>query len=273
MGKRGRRGSLPAKNSRQNQMQFLDLDPDVVEICILSILHSKMFEPSTLRALLFTCKAMYTFRPAEFFELYIVRNVWWPRFGDDRIFSPGGLTAREWVTMLARMSSEHRKTLLRFTDATTTVAPKAFLGCTALCLRELPSGITKIGDRAFEGCANLELASLPEGVTKIGIRAFAGCKKLALRSLPATMNVRDFGIGAFFMCGEMHLRGNDLVTLKNLTYRRNGDGAWHDGGGPSSRFMRGHWNHGQPPMPNNTNDESDSDSSDGGFDSDAERVF
>lgn len=60
----------------------------------------------------------------------------------------------------------------------TTIAPRAFDGCSALNSLFLPETVTSLGDHAFYGCASLTNLILPPGLTQVGDACFGECPDL-----------------------------------------------------------------------------------------------
>ena len=59
------------------------------------------------------------------------------------------------------------------------IAERAFDGCSALERIVIPNGIKMIGNGAFEGCVRLQNVTIPASVTRIGDGVFGYCESLA----------------------------------------------------------------------------------------------
>lgn len=59
--------------------------------------------------------------------------------------------------------------------------------------------VTTIAAKAFQGCTSITAVTIPEGITSIGSGAFYGCKALKTASLPSTLE--DAGNGYFYVDG------------------------------------------------------------------------
>ena len=57
-------------------------------------------------------------------------------------------------------------------------ATHLFLNGQEVCNLEIPEGVTSIAERAFSGCSNLTAITIPASVTTIGEYAFSGCSAL-----------------------------------------------------------------------------------------------
>lgn len=119
--------------------------------------------------------------------------------------------------------------------AVTSVADRAFFGCTIITSVKIPNTVTHIGDYAFYSCTRVASVDLPESLTNIGEGAFSHCGSLAhvnmrdqVTRIPdwtfySCTNLVDAGIGnavtdiglyAFYSCPNLQ-----KVTLgKSLNY-------------------------------------------------------
>lgn len=83
----------------------------------------------------------------------------------------------------------------------TSIADKAFLGCSHLTFVVLPDTVEVIGVSAFEGCHNLIFIHLPEGLSRICKYAFCKCESLYAISFPNSLEeIEDF---AFCGCKQL----------------------------------------------------------------------
>ncbi len=101
--------------------------------------------------------------------------------------------------------------------AVTSIAERAFEGCTGLTSIDIPSSVASIGSYAFLGCTGLAAVAIPPSVTSIGVRAFASCSGLASVAIPSS--VTSIGGGAFIGCSALMSIG---VDAGNADYRSEG---------------------------------------------------
>lgn len=80
----------------------------------------------------------------------------------------------------------------------TYVGAKAFAGCTALKVLELPDTVTNLGDHVFENCTALASVLLSGGLTALPTYAFRNCT--ALTGVVVPNSVATFNPGAFADC-------------------------------------------------------------------------
>ena len=83
-------------------------------------------------------------------------------------------------------------------DTVTSIADRAFYGCTSLAEVTISSSVTSIGNSAFYGCTSLASVTIPESVATIGESAFSGCTALISVTIPAS--VTTIGTQAFYGC-------------------------------------------------------------------------
>ena len=86
-------------------------------------------------------------------------------------------------------------------NTVTSIANRAFYGCSELTDINIPLGVTDIGDYAFYGCSGLTSIEIPSSVTNIGDYAFGDCTGLTSIIIPES--VTDIGNGAFYGCSEL----------------------------------------------------------------------
>ena len=65
----------------------------------------------------------------------------------------------------------------------------------------VPGCVTTIAARAFAGCSRLKRITLPSGLTEIGYDAFAWCTELESITIPDS--VKNIDLGAFQRCGDL----------------------------------------------------------------------
>ncbi len=94
----------------------------------------------------------------------------------------------------------------------TSIAPKAFSGCSRLTAVTVPEGITSIEKETFHDCTSLASITLPSTITRIGDWAFYKCSSLKHITLPE--GVKFIGHAAFYECSDlMSIHLPDSVTL------------------------------------------------------------
>ena len=81
------------------------------------------------------------------------------------------------------------------------IADRAFSGCTALTGITIPDGVTEIGSDAFLGCSMMREIVIPDSVTSIGDGAFWECELLTEVTIPDS--VKAIGDNAFELCEKM----------------------------------------------------------------------
>lgn len=114
-------------------------------------------------------------------------------------------TAKKEVTYTAP-ADKNAKTIIIPTAVTihgsvykvTSIADKAFSGCSKLTTVTISSNVTTVGKNAFSGCKKLTKVTIGKNVKSIGANAFSGCSKLVTVSMGA--NVTDIGDKAFYKC-------------------------------------------------------------------------
>ena len=96
------------------------------------------------------------------------------------------------------LSCPKEETSFTIPSTVTTIAEKAFSGCSSLENVKMPDSVTMIGDRAFEHCESLDGVLIPGTVSTIGKRAFWGCSSLENIEIP--YSVKEIGESAFCLC-------------------------------------------------------------------------
>ncbi|MFZ4725393.1 MAG: leucine-rich repeat domain-containing protein [Paludibacter sp.] len=86
-------------------------------------------------------------------------------------------------------------------NSITSIASKAFYGCTGLVTLNIPTTITSIGTYAFAGCTGVTALTIGNGATAIGSNAFDGCT--GLTSITMGANVISIGSYAFNNCNKL----------------------------------------------------------------------
>ncbi|MCD7832941.1 MAG: leucine-rich repeat protein [Lachnospiraceae bacterium] len=97
-------------------------------------------------------------------------------------FSDGVLYSKDGKTLVLCLVS--RSGELKIPSGVTTIAKRAFSGCTGLTSVTLPKGVKKISSCAFEYCTGLTSVSLPNSLKTIGSYAFFDCSALTGITIP-----------------------------------------------------------------------------------------
>lgn len=92
-------------------------------------------------------------------------------------------------------------TSIEVKKGTTSIAERAFSGCSNLTSIILPDAVTSIGEYAFDGCGSLTSITLPDDVTSIGDYAFDGCTSLISITLPE--HLTSIGGSVFYGCSSL----------------------------------------------------------------------
>ena len=97
----------------------------------------------------------------------------------------------------------------------TSIAPRAFFGCTNLTSVVVPDTVTTIENSAFNRCTNLTSVTIGNSVTKIGNSAFHGCSSLT--SVIIGSSVANIGYGAFSNCCNLTAVAipNSVTTIES----------------------------------------------------------
>lgn len=83
----------------------------------------------------------------------------------------------------------------------TKIGEYAFMGCSALHIINLPSGLGDMQQDAFMDCTGLESISLPNSLTSLPAEAFRGCT--SLRSVRFPSRLASIGKEAFIYCESL----------------------------------------------------------------------
>ena len=86
------------------------------------------------------------------------------------------------------------------------------MGCEAITIAKLPSGLTQLGTSAFEGCLGITAINIPAGVETVGSRAFAGCEAITeltfrsgfVQSKNACLPILRILLGSFICVRDSH---------------------------------------------------------------------
>lgn len=82
-------------------------------------------------------------------------------------------------------------------NSVTSIADRAFEGCSSLTNVTISSGITSIGKYVFSGCSELRSITIPSKVTSIEYGAFAGCSSLVSVTIPdSVISIGDWAFGS-----------------------------------------------------------------------------
>ena len=92
-------------------------------------------------------------------------------------------------------------TKLIIPDGVTSIADRAFVGCSNLTKIVIPEGVTSIGKYGFYDCESLTEIVIPDSVTSIGDWAFADCESLTEIVIPD--GVTSIGNYAFAGCESL----------------------------------------------------------------------
>ena len=87
---------------------------------------------------------------------------------------------------------------LVFPNSITSIASRAFCGCTGLTSVTIGNNVTTIGNSAFYGCSNITSVTIKSSVTTIEGSAFEDCTSLPSITIPD--NVTSIGGSAFKGC-------------------------------------------------------------------------
>ena len=90
----------------------------------------------------------------------------------------------------------------------TSIANRAFFGCSSLTSITIPEGVKSIGNSAFNSCRSLTSITIPESVTNFGDNAFRNC---SLTSITIPEGVTTIGDDAFYGCSDL-----TIITSKIL---------------------------------------------------------
>ncbi|MBQ9117017.1 MAG: leucine-rich repeat domain-containing protein [Clostridia bacterium] len=85
----------------------------------------------------------------------------------------------------------------------TSIADKAFWGCTLLSSITIPGSVTSVGDQAFANCPGLIEVNISDGVKTIGEKAFYGCE--TLETVNILSRLERVGANAFAECHKLKI--------------------------------------------------------------------
>ena len=83
----------------------------------------------------------------------------------------------------------------------TSIADRAFFGCTIITRVEIPNTVTHVGDYAFYSCTRLASVGMPDSLTRIGEGAFSRCTSLT--NLKTTDRLTSIADSAFSGCSSL----------------------------------------------------------------------
>ena len=86
-------------------------------------------------------------------------------------------------------------------DSVTSIAERAFEGCSSLTSITIPDGVTSIGKKAFYECTSLRNITIPDSLTSFGEQAFSCCESLTSITIPD--GVTSIGYDAFYYCSSL----------------------------------------------------------------------
>ena len=131
-------------------------------------------------------------------------NIWAMRLPID---AQGHATVREGVAWLPSTIA-HRAfdgcsslTAVTLPDSLTSLSYSAFRACSALTAVTLPNSLTSIPNSAFDGCSSLVTIALPDSLISIGDWAFRDCSALTAVTLPDSLI--SIGKRAFHGCTSL----------------------------------------------------------------------
>ena len=99
------------------------------------------------------------------------------------IYGTGDMTQIPWSSYAKYIRS------VLIDEGVTSIADKAFSGCTKLTSVTLPNSLSSIGDSAFDTCSNLKSITIPDSVTILGEYVFNGCHALTSITLPNDIQI------------------------------------------------------------------------------------